>query len=281
MKLFLARFEKPIFQLLGFSLFRRFVAAISRHNSEFDELSLIVDILLRENREGLMVDVGAHRGESFKLFAFKGWKVLAFEPDRDPIKEAFIKARSTPNVQFFRNAVSNLANQKLPFYTSPESSGVSSLSPFLESHSTADGFVETETLSNILNKYAMGVHVDFLKIDTEGHDLFVLQGLDWSQPSQHPSVILCEFEDRKTEPLGYKYTDMADMLVSHGYQAWVSEWYPIERYGIQHRWRSISRYPATLQDTAAWGNIIAVNETYANRFKVCIDRYTEFSSHVS
>jgi len=277
MKLALVRFEKIIFKIFGLSMFERMEACVSGQSKAFDELSLIVTILLRKPRQGLMVDVGAHRGESFKFFAFRGWQVLAFEPDRDPTKDAFIKARSTPRVTLFRNAISNVADQKLPFYTSPESSGVSSLSPFLDSHSPADGFVVTETLNNVLSKHALGTQVDFLKIDTEGHDLFVLQGLDWTQQWQNPNVVLCEFEDKKTEPLGYRYTDMADLLVRHGYRVWVSEWYPIERYGVRHRWRKISPYPVSLGDASGWGNLIAVKGQYAEQFEKSIEECSKVS----
>jgi hypothetical protein len=45
--------------------------------------------------------------------------------------------------------------------------------------------------------------VDFLKIDTESHDLFVHQGYPWE--CGKPAVIECEFEDAKTVPLGYTF----------------------------------------------------------------------------
>jgi hypothetical protein len=38
----------------------------------------------------------------------------------------------------------------------------------------------------------------------------------------------------------------------------VSEWYPVQKYGGQHRWRRFALWPTTLQSDAAWGNFIAI-----------------------
>ncbi len=118
----------------------------------------------------------------------------------------------------------------MPFYTSNESTGVSSLSAFLPSHQLAN-IVSTVTLSEFLLEQNLD-RVDYLKIDTEGFDLMVLQGVAWEEIQ--PTVILCEFEDAKTQKLGYTYENLADYLLGKGYHVLVSEWRPIARYGEQH-----------------------------------------------
>ena len=40
----------------------------------------------------------------------------------------------------------------------------------------------------------------------------------------------------------------------------MSEWYPIIRYGVQHRWRCFQEYPCSLRDMRAWGNLIAFHD---------------------
>jgi hypothetical protein len=92
--------------------------------------------------------------------------------------------------------------------------------------------------------------VDFLKIDTEGHDLFVLQGFPWER--NRPQVIECEFEDLKSKPLGYTTKDMADFLVGKGYTVYVSEWHPILKYGQRHDWHRLQKYPCDLACYEAW-----------------------------
>ena len=73
-------------------------------------------------------------------------------------------------------------------------------------------------------------------------------------------MILCEFEDRKTAPLGYTFHDMAKFLVDKGYRLVVSEWYPVVEYGKLHRWRRFAYYPCKLLDENAFGNIFAVHD---------------------
>src|SRR5690606_1192346 len=100
--------------------------------------------------------------------------------------------------------------------------------------------------------------VDFLKVDTEGHDLFVLKGYDWSKP---PTAIICEFEDRKTLPLGYSLKDLADFLIDKGYSVLVSEWEPIVEYGQRHTWKRFSRDPSSVS-ADGWGNLIASRDPH-------------------
>ena len=76
------------------------------------------------------------------------------------------------------------------------------------------------TLDNLLAEQGIG-QVDFLKIDTEGHDLFVLKGFPFSRVK--PDVILCELEDAKSIPLGYDFQQMGDYSVEKGDQVFLSE----------------------------------------------------------
>ena len=138
------------------------------------------------------------------------------------------------------------------------SSGISGLSAFHESHEHGQT-VSVITLAEFLKEQNLEqLEIDFLKVDAEGFDLKVLKGVPWE--TIEPRIILCEFEDFKTKPLGYNFHNLANFLVEKGYSLIVSEWYPIERYGMQHRWRRFTRYPCKLLDENAWGNIIATRD---------------------
>ena len=202
----------------------------------------------------VMVDVGAHFGSTLEPFAKDGWTVYAFEPDKENRKKLEQLCSRFDAVTVDSRAVSNTIESNVPFYRSEISAGISGLSAFHASH-TAAGTVETTTLAAFCREHAVEV-IDFLKIDTEGHDLFVLKGIEWD--TIKPSVIMCEFEDSKTTPLGYSYHDMAGYLVDKGYAVQVSEWYPVLQYGGNHRWRRFEHYPCELADPRAWGNLIAV-----------------------
>ena len=60
-----------------------------------------------------------------------------------------------------------------------------------------------------------------------------------------------------TTSLGYSYRDIADYLVARGYKVYVSEWHPVERYGVAHEWKRLTPYPSKLANSDAWGNLLA------------------------
>lgn len=242
-------------KILGGPLFRSLRETLFA-TRKYDEVEVIFKAIASYfGDKGMMIDVGAHRGESFEAFSDAGWTVHCFEPN--PANHARIKAkiRSTRGqVQLFDQAVSDKPEQGLAFYTSDQSTGISSLHAFHDTHQSMFK-VNAITLSDHIKKQNIN-SIDFLKIDTEGFDFFVLKGIDWKGVT--PNVILAEFEDSKTQGLNYNYRDMGNFLVSNGYEVIVSEWYPIAEYGQQHQWRRYCEYPCRLEDDRAWGNLIAM-----------------------
>ncbi len=232
-----------------------------------EEAAIAFDVLNRTRTWGRMVDVGAHFGGSLRYFAQANWEVFAFEPDsanRDKLRSSF---GSFPRVSIDPRGVADKPSYGVPLYRSEESTGISGLSAFHPTHYFGEA-IDVTTLELFAQENAIE-SVDFLKIDTEGFDLFVLQGVPWDR--FRPELILCEFEDRKTIPLGYDFHSLADYLVSQGYRLIVSEWYPIRKYGTSHDWRRFVEYPCRLEDRNGWGNIFATNNetTYQLLRKAC------------
>ena len=208
---------------------------------------------------GTMVDVGAHEGYALMPFLNDGWRILAFEPDkknRSKLLKRLSEHKNKHLVSLDNRCISNKVQKGVSFYTSDQSTGISGLSPFHETHYESQR-VDVTTLSESLQDKPMP-SIDFLKIDTEGHDLFVLQGYPWERGN--PAVIECEFEDSKTVPLGYTFHDLAQYLADKGYTVYVSEWHPIIRYGTRHDWRALMRYPCELADPKGWGNLLAFRD---------------------
>jgi FkbM family methyltransferase len=204
----------------------------------------------------LMLDVGAHRGSSTKPFAKAGWRVHAFEPD-EANRTVFDRIlKDFDNVTVDTRAVSNVDGEDVTLYDSEESSGISSLIAFVDSHKPS-ATVKTVRLDTFIRDAGIE-EVDFLKIDTEGYDLMVLQGFPWDRFT--PEMVLCEFEDKKTEHLGYHTSDMIGFLSDRGYDVVISEWHPIERYGVKHSFARLSVYDGTLPPKSAWGNLIGVRD---------------------
>jgi FkbM family methyltransferase len=222
----------------------------------FDEVELLYKLLRDSGVARVMVDVGAHHGGSLERFARDGWQVYAFEPDVQNRSLLERLCRVYPSVSIDSRAVADVSEAGRAFFSSEVSSGISGLSSFHPSHRES-GRVDTVTLSEYCEKQGIK-KIGFLKIDTEGYDLFVPKGVPWE--SVRPQVILCEFEDRKTVPLGYSFHDIAGFLAEKGYHLLISEWYPVVEYGRQHRWRRFATFPCELADVAGWGNIIAVED---------------------
>lgn len=224
-----------------------------------DETQIVFDLLKDSFPAGLMIDVGAHYGSSLAPFVEQGWQVIAFEPDTNNRAVLSNTFGAEKNIIIDPRACSDHIQPEATFYTSAESTGVSGLSAFLASHQ-ASGKVPVTTLAAALEAHHLSAQpVDFLKIDTEGFDLMVLKGFPW-QTATHPQVILCEFENAKTEPLGYDFHDLANFLVNLEYHLLISEWYPVKAYGSSHRWRRFATYPCQLEDPKGWGNIFAVKD---------------------
>lgn len=219
---------------------------------EFDEAKLIRAYFAAHPRVGTIIDVGAQFGTSFRDYLNDGWRAIAFEPDPSKF-EKLAKYEGRAGFALHKVAVGEKPIESLPFYTSPESTGISSLLAFRDSHQVAT-HVRVVVLGDVLKAENIK-SIDYLKIDTEGYDLAVLRGHDWSIL---PEVIMCEFDEIKTRHLGHTYRELADLLTSHGYEVYVSEWAPIIKYGGGYQWRSLLKYPCPLGDANAWGNLVAV-----------------------
>lgn len=202
----------------------------------------------------MLVDVGAHHGGSVRQFCRAGWTVHAFEPDPANRRILVQNADADWSLHINEEAIAEVDGATVDFFASPESTGVSGLSPFLSSHERV-AQVQTVRLSTYLERVGIG-HVDYLKIDTEGHDLFVLKSFPWDRDT--PDAIECEFEDNKTLALGYSSEELAEFLIDKGYQVLISEWHPIVRYGISHDFHVLRKYERGTISGSAWGNFMAV-----------------------
>lgn len=222
----------------------------------FDETQLLA-AYFGEKRNGTMIDVGAHHGSASRPFLNKNWTVYAYEPDPNNRKIVKEKLKDFPLFYLYENAVSNKSGETLDFFASEESTGVSGLSSFTNKHEKICE-VTTTTLIKEIDRLNIK-NLDFLKIDTEGFDLMVLEGFPWDKIT--PFVVECEFEDFKTKPLGYNFNDISDFLVSKGYTVYVSEWYPIIKYGSRHTWKRLFKYKKqkTINENS-WGNLLAFKE---------------------
>lgn len=215
--------------------------------------------------DAVLVDVGAHCGDVSALFLDKGWSVVAYEPDPSNRKQLETRIGADPRLQLSTCAVSDKAMGSVSLFTSPTSTGISTLSAFHETHEPT-AMVDVVTLAQDLRDRKVG-RVDFLKIDIEGFDFFALKGFDWAYS---PRFVLFEFENRKTVPLGYSLADSAAFMAEHGYHVVYSVWEPIVEYGTRHKWRGLfSTAPADAE--VCWGNVLGFRD--AADAESCVRRF--------
>ena len=220
---------------------------------QFDETGFVARLVLKAGRDGVMVDVGAQRGAASRRFADAGWQVIAHEPDADNRVSLEAWARGRANVVIDTRAVADVSGKELTLYASPESTGISSLLAFRDSHAPKST-VRTCTIADVVVERRLE-RIDVLKIDAEGYDLPILRGGPWDRV--RPEVIICEYEDRKTRALDYGVDDMARFLELKGYWVLVSEWHPIEKYGGPHSWKRLFWHAPGQCAGEGWGNLIA------------------------
>ena len=168
-------------------------------------LDLIVNVILRNIKKGVYVDVGCHHplinNNTYYLYK-RGWNGINidldfnsiemfnyFRPGDDNYKTAVSNKKGDAKLYFFHNRAPKNTINKL------NSRGAKSVKK-----------IQTEKLDDILKKSKIKIKkIDFLTIDVEGNELNVLKGLNFNK--YEPKVISIElinknlnsFYDQKIE----------------------------------------------------------------------------------
>lgn len=228
-----------------------------------------------EDQHPILVDVGAHRGSFARTYVEKGWRVIAFEPERRNLEYLKNDLGQYSRVDIINKAIHEQGYQKVPFYVSDIYHGIHALKPFDDTHYHAYD-VETIRLDDALEQ--MGImNLSLLKIDVEGSDLFALRSIDLDK--FRPEIIIVEFADnRSLNVYGYSYRDMVEFAQNHGYLAFVSEWssgdsYASDNIRPNYQWLGCHKYP--LAHEPAWGNLIFIPTSDEEKFRNTLSAYLE------
>ena len=182
----------------------------------------------------VILDVGAHEGESIDLFLknFRVDTIYSFEPSEPTFKkllknsEKFKKKFSNTKIYLKNYAVGNInKNVELNYLHETSSSTLKNL------NTTSDYFKKKEKyFGKLINKKIVVKQIcfrdylekerlekiDLLKIDTEGYELEVLKGL--KNLISKISIILFEHHYDNMIVKNYKFSDIHNLLRNNGFK---------------------------------------------------------------
>lgn len=178
---------------------------------------------------GTSIDIGAHYGIYSLLAAKKSKKVYAFEPVPENFKilEKNIKDNKFSSViQPINKAVSDKAGKVNFNITWASDSAGFYQHPNAEVIRTID--VEMNSVDNELNNLK---DISFIKIDTEGHEVHVLNGLKKTLKDNKQAKLLIEFNPGCLRNAGFESKDLLQKIQDLGYDIFAL--YEQERYIAQ------------------------------------------------
>lgn len=150
----------------------------------------------------IFVDVGAYKGEwtsTFLEYARRPVRGLLFEPDSEPVGILKKKFGEIEGISIIGAAVGESVERKT-FYENSLYRNVSSLVPNFFSdpywdRGVVEKMVDVTTLDLEVKKHKLD-YIDFLKIDAEGYDFYVLKGASQLLSQQKIGVIQFEYIHR-------------------------------------------------------------------------------------
>ena len=170
------------------------------------------------------VEVGTCDFDTCEQLIKNNWNGIVIEP----VKHYYDKLPKYPNIKYENIAISDKKGTSEIHYLDPEiinnksqlwMKGISSIegetgplsfneNSFMKENTIIQK-VNTDTLQNICDKYNVD-KIDFLKIDTEGHDFIVLQSLDLDKV--YVKMIKIEHKHLNPQPI-IEYLQNNDYLV--------------------------------------------------------------------
>ena len=210
-------------------------------------LSILIDLLDKKNKTKIinffkkkfindkivLVDVGAHKGETIKLFSknFSIKNVFAIEPNIEIFEILKKKFSSNKNFFLYNFGLSSCFEKRdLKVFNDTSSSTFSKIDTNTNYYIRKKRFLSLFTnelkfktissnlipLSELILKNNI-IHIDILKIDTEGYELKVLKGI---HDEQFKNIKYIYFEHHYDLMInkGYKFADINKFLKDKNFE---------------------------------------------------------------
>lgn len=175
-----------------------------------------------KTNEAMIVDVGAFHGHTAQLFAkaFPSKSILAFEAHPGSYEKARERAQALPNMEVHNYAISN-KNETMTFYiTSNKVSSSLNNIDVLGVNSgdykkELDVTEKVEVQARKLDEFTNNKHIALLKIDTQGHELEVLEGA--TETLKNTRFVLIEMSNHHIYEHGCKYYEVDEWMRQHNF----------------------------------------------------------------
>ena len=198
----------------------------------FSGVDIVIENIFKNQKNGFYIDVGCQhpiKNNNTYLLNKKGWCGINIDLDKDNID---LFNHSRPHDDNINIAASNkIAEVELFFYhkKSPINTIDKKISDYQKAKVTQIKKIKTNTLNNIIenSKYRKS-KFDLLSIDVEGHELNVLEGLDFNFYS--PNVIVVEFLDLSLPKLEIKNQNIDNLFNTDLYKFLISKNYILVNY---------------------------------------------------
>jgi len=175
-------------------------------------------LYLEEHAEpgATFLDIGANLGMYSLVARRLGFKTVAIEPE--PRHSAFLKRNADIYGDVLDVALSD-APGALPLYYNPENPGATSLFPD-PTYVKGDESVPVRTFSTLAAEGAFGdvSKIRIIKIDVEGFEAHVVEGMRSFLTAEHKPHIWCEVRGDRSGRNGGNYRRVHEILSGFGYQ---------------------------------------------------------------
>ena len=196
------------------------VESLNFQNYEEKDASMILKLV---PEQGVVFDVGANMGWYSLLVArqIKGCQIHAFEPIPKTysflVKNVDLNQASSVTAHHF-----GLSNERkdLTFYFYPEGSGNASSANLSERADAELVTCHVERLDDFAS--ANNLHVDFIKCDVEGAELFAFQGAVETLKRDKP-IVFTEMLRKWAAKFDYHPNEIFELFTSLGYRSFYAE----------------------------------------------------------
>ena len=157
---------------------------------EKGELALYRKVLKNLYKDPLMLDIGSNNGSHSLYLSSYCNKIFSFEPDKRIYKLLIknLQLNRIQNIETFNLAISDSNKKNQIFYPANDFNlGTGSLNKDHNLNNKKEIFVSTVKGDQICKKVSK---VDFIKIDVEGHELNVLEGLRKTIEEFSPTIAI-------------------------------------------------------------------------------------------